>query len=120
MPSLISEIAALRRMMVKQLRQKYADVFGEATNAGHKDWLVKRVAWRLQAKAEGGLSERAYRRAEELANEADLRLSRPQPGLHDQLSPGRGGGLGVGRGFLPHRSFRHTACIERGETGLTA
>lgn len=78
MPSLTSEIAALQRMTVTQLRREYAAAFGEPTNAGHKDWLVKRVAWRLQAKAEGGLSERARRRAEELADDADLRLSPPR------------------------------------------
>jgi hypothetical protein len=38
-------------------------------------WLVKRIAWRMQALAEGDLSERARRRAAELANDADLRLS---------------------------------------------
>ena len=33
----------------------------------------------MQAVAEGGLSERARQRAEELANEADLRMSPPRP-----------------------------------------
>jgi hypothetical protein len=52
-------------------------VFGEATRAGNKSWLIKRIAWRLQALAEGDLSERARQRAKELANDADLRLSPP-------------------------------------------
>ncbi len=77
-PNLAAEIAGLRRLTVKQLRQKYADAFGEPTRSGHKDWLVKRIAWRLQARAEGGLSERARRRAEELADDADLRLNPPR------------------------------------------
>jgi hypothetical protein len=72
------EVAALQRMTVKELRAKYAEVFGEETPAHNKGWLVKRVAWRLQALAEGGLSERARRRAAELANDADLRLSPPK------------------------------------------
>lgn len=72
------ELAALRRLTVKDLRLRYAEVFGEETNAHHKDWLLKRIAWRIQALAEGGLSERARRRAEELANDADLRLSPPK------------------------------------------
>src|SRR5262249_59613066 len=38
---------------------------------------IKRIAWRLQALAEGDLSERARQRATELANDADLRLSPP-------------------------------------------
>jgi hypothetical protein len=40
--------------------------------------MLKRIAWRLQALAEGGLSERARRRAEELANDADLRMTMPK------------------------------------------
>jgi len=61
------------------LRSRFAEVFGESTNAGNKAWLIKRIAWRLQAVAEGGLSERARQRVGELANEADLRLSPPKP-----------------------------------------
>jgi hypothetical protein len=73
------EVAALKRMTVKDLRGRYAKAFGEETHANNKPWLVKRIAWRLQALAEGNLSERARRRAAELANDADLRLSPPKP-----------------------------------------
>lgn len=52
---------------------------GEPTNANNKSWLVKRIAWRLQALAEGDLSERARQRAEELARDADLRVLPPKP-----------------------------------------
>ena len=72
------EVAALPRMTVMELKAKYADVFGEATNANNKAWLVKRISWRLQAVAEGSLSERARQRAAELANDADVRLSPPK------------------------------------------
>jgi hypothetical protein len=72
------EVAALQRMTTAELRAKYAEVFTEATPANNKPWLIKRIAWRLQALAEGGLSERAQRRAAELANDADLRLSPPK------------------------------------------
>ena len=72
------ELAALRRMTVAELRQRYAQVFGEMTKARHKDYLRKRIIWRLQANAEGDLSERARRRAAELANDADLRRTPPK------------------------------------------
>src|SRR4051794_8152806 len=72
------EVAGLQRMTVKKLRERYAETFGEMTRSGHKVWLIKRIIWRLQALAEGDLSERARQRAEELANEADLRLSPPK------------------------------------------
>lgn len=71
------EQAALERMRVPELRLKYEEVFREACRSNHKEWLVKRILWRLQANAEGDLSERARRRAEELANDADLRLKAP-------------------------------------------
>jgi hypothetical protein len=73
------EVAALSRMTVKQLCARYAEVFGEGTNGRNKAWLVKRIAWRLQANAEGGLSERARRRAAELADDADIRMNPPRP-----------------------------------------
>ena len=69
--------AALERMTTDQLRQKYAEVFGEATNGRNRAWLVKRIAWRMQVQAEGGLAERCRQRADELADEADLRLNPP-------------------------------------------
>jgi hypothetical protein len=72
------EIAALKRMTVRELRIRYAEVFGEETRAGNKPWLVKRIAWRLQSQAEGDLSERARQRAAELSNDADVRLSPPK------------------------------------------
>ena len=72
------EVAALEAMSVGELRAKYAQVFGEETRVGNKAWLIKRIVWRLQALAEGDLSERARRRAAELAQDADLRLSPPR------------------------------------------
>src|SRR6266568_8614582 len=72
------EVAALRTMSVGELRVRYSEVFGEPARTGHKVWLIKRIVWRLQALAEGDLSERARRRAAELANDADLRLSPPR------------------------------------------
>jgi hypothetical protein len=73
--NLAQELAALPRLTVADLRCRYVQVFGEETRVGNKAWLVKRIAWRLQALAEGDLSERARQRAAELANDADLRLS---------------------------------------------
>ena len=75
------EMAALQRLGAGQLRQRYAELFGEATNANNKAWLLKRIAWRLQALAEGDLSERARKRAAELACDADLRLNPPRAAL---------------------------------------
>lgn len=73
------EVAAMKQMTVGELREKYAEVFRETTTGRNKDWLIKRIAWRMQANAEGGLSERARMRALEIANDADLRLTAPKP-----------------------------------------
>jgi hypothetical protein len=35
------------------LKVRYLEVFGEATRSNHKQFLVRRIAWRLQALAEG-------------------------------------------------------------------
>jgi hypothetical protein len=72
-------VTALGRMTVGQLREKYLEVFGEPSRSGNRDFLFKRVAWRLQSLAEGTLSERARKRAEELARDADLRTTLPRP-----------------------------------------
>jgi hypothetical protein len=72
------EITALQRLTIQQLRVRYGEVFGEGTSASNRVWLVKRIAWRLQALAEGDLTERARRRAAELANDADIRMFPPK------------------------------------------
>ena len=72
------ELTTLRGLTIGELRHKYAELFGEPTRTGNKVWLVRRLIWRLQALAEGDLSERARQRATELAHDADLRLSPPR------------------------------------------
>jgi hypothetical protein len=72
------ELARLRQRTVPELRQRYAEVFGEPSHCRHKQFLIKRILWRMQANEQGDLSERARKRAEELANDADLRLTPPK------------------------------------------
>jgi hypothetical protein len=79
--NIVNEVATLQRLSVGQLRQRFAELFGETTHAGNKTWLIKRIAWRLQALAEGDLSQRARQRAAELARDADLRLNPPRPNI---------------------------------------
>jgi hypothetical protein len=74
-----AEVEALGRMTPAQLRAKHQELFGEPTRTGNRQYLVKRLAWRVQSRAEGGLTDRARRRAEELARDADLRTTLPKP-----------------------------------------
>jgi hypothetical protein len=48
------EIESLRRASVSALRGKYREVFQEETRSRHREHLFRRIAWRLQALAEGG------------------------------------------------------------------
>ena len=57
--NLEKEVARFRQMTVIELRARYVELLGEPTGVTNKDWLCKRLAWRLQALAEGDLSERA-------------------------------------------------------------
>ena len=76
--NLAKELAALESMTMADLKRKYAELFDDETRARNRTWLVRRIAWRIQANQYGGLSERARQRAAELANESDLRLSPPK------------------------------------------
>lgn len=71
------ELAELGKMSVGELAEKYREVFGEPTRTRNKEYLRKRVAWRIQERAEGGLSPRALERIERLAPEAPVRWQQP-------------------------------------------
>ena len=71
--ALAIEIEGLRKLKTRALQARYYEVFGEETRSSNQAHLFRRLAWRLQAEAEGGLSARAQKRAAELAEEAALR-----------------------------------------------
>ncbi len=75
---IVKELAAMRRMTVTQLRTRYVEVFSEQTRSSNRQHLIRRIAWRLQALEHGTLSQRARRKAAELADEANLRLTAPK------------------------------------------
>src|SRR6202049_4988398 len=72
------EIENLRRASLAGLREKYREVFQEETRGRQREHLFRRIAWRLQALAEGDLSERARGRANEIAQDSDLRINAPR------------------------------------------
>ena len=78
------QVAAMRQMTAGQLRDRYAELFGEPPRSGHKEHLVRRVVWQMQALRDGDLSERARRRATALAQDGDLRLTAPPASARPQ------------------------------------
>ncbi len=72
------EIEALRKQKTKALKARYRELFGEESRSSNHAHLFRRIAWRLQALAEGELSQRARDRAVELAADVDLRLRPPR------------------------------------------
>lgn len=84
-----NEIKRLNGLTVSQLQAEYERVTGEAARSSNRVFLVKRIVWRMQAAAYGGLSERARQRAAELARESDLRV-RPRPDIHAAFAAATG------------------------------
>jgi len=72
------DLAALQEMTTDELRERHAEIFGEEPRSRHKAYLIRKIAWRIQAEAEGDLSERARRRAAELAVDAEVRTTPPR------------------------------------------
>ena len=76
MADVASQLAALREMTVGQLRDRHREVFGEPTRSRNKDYLIKKIAWRIQELAEGGLSDGTLAKIDELAADVPIRWRR--------------------------------------------
>jgi hypothetical protein len=76
--AVLMEIESLRRASLAGLRERFREVFQEETRSRHREHLFRRIAWRLQALAEGDLSERARAWAQQIAQDADLRKVAPR------------------------------------------
>ena len=67
------QLAELEGMEVRHLEAKYRELFGVPTRSRNKDYLRKKLRWRIQELAEGGLSERAKDKIQELGADAPVR-----------------------------------------------
>jgi hypothetical protein len=94
--SIAEQIAELREMRVPDLMVRYEEVHGKPPRVKHREWLWRRIAWKIQEQKYGGLSIAARRRLDELIAELDLpfrtaartttaRLSTKQPVLGTML-----------------------------------
>ena len=62
-----TQLADLDTMSTDELAAKWEELYGKPPRRRHKQHMRKRLAWRIQELAEGGLSRRAKDRIEELA-----------------------------------------------------
>lgn len=83
MRALARDIAGLQEMNLAQLRVRWAEAFGEVARSKNLLYLRKKIAFRMQERMEGGLSESAEARIQQLAPanlQAMPKLSvRPRP-----------------------------------------
>jgi hypothetical protein len=107
------EIEGLRHLTTAQLKEKYREVFGGQSRSDHKQFLFRRIAWRIQANAWGGLSERARRRALEIADDADLRIRAPKNYLKDGLDGSRTVDTRIAPGLDPRLPLPGSDLVRR-------
>lgn len=70
-----ARIAGLQSMSVAGLRRQWVLLFGNHPyTTRNKMFLIKRLTWRIKTLLNGGLSERAMKRAEEIADETLIRM----------------------------------------------
>ena len=88
--SVIRQIHRLREMTVGELQGEWQRLYGEPSRSRNRQYLWRRLAWRVQEIAYGGLSDRAKARLAELGQvefqrarsptyAADLAVSTPAP-----------------------------------------
>ena len=73
-----TEFVGLGQMTTGELAEQYAKLHGQPCRTRHRAYLIRKIAWRIQANAEGDLSERARKRAVELADDANVRVMAPK------------------------------------------
>ncbi len=78
--SVIRRIHRLQEMTVGELRVEWQKLYGEPTRSRNRDYLCRRLAWRVQELAHGGLSDAAKAKIEELTPDSFTRARTPQNG----------------------------------------
>lgn len=72
--SIAARVAALPGKDIAELREMWRELVGEAPPPGNRTHIVRRLAYRIQELAYGGLSDRTRRRLDALADEEDDRV----------------------------------------------
>jgi hypothetical protein len=77
--TVLAQLAALPEKTTPELKQLWRDLYGREPPPYNKPFLVKRLAYRIQELAYGGLSARAEAKLRELIEEEDARVKGKQP-----------------------------------------
>ena len=85
MKTVAAQLLALRAMDVASLHARYVELFGREPRSRHREHLYRKVAFRIQERAFGGLSAVAKKRLDGLMAEIELPTAPP---MRDGLTHG--------------------------------
>lgn len=83
--TVVSQIDALQRLTMAQLRERWSDLFGNEPPRAGRAYLLRRLAYRIQELRFGGLSAEVR---QELAKARHSQTERPGPSQKTGLQPG--------------------------------
>lgn len=67
--SVVKQVAELARLDITELRARWCDLFGAEAPGYSRPYIIKRLAYRIQELAYGGLCEESRARLKEVAGE---------------------------------------------------
>jgi hypothetical protein len=91
--SVLKSINEIRKLTTGELREKYAEVFGEATSSRNKEYLFRKIAAAIQERAAGESANAANTpaaTASEAASDARKARTPRAPGERDPRLPAPG------------------------------
>lgn len=78
-PTITLQLRALQTATAADLADRYIALFGKPPRVRNRAWLFRQVAWKLQERELGGISERARNRLNELLAKIDLPMRDAPP-----------------------------------------
>ena len=80
--TMLRELQRIQRLSLGELQAEWSKLYGgESCRSRNRSYLMKRLCWRVQELAHGGLSERARGRIDELAPDSLTRSRTPRKAL---------------------------------------
>ena len=85
--TLLRELQRIQRLSVSELQAEWSKLFdGEPCRSRNRTYLMKRLCWRVQELAHGGLSDRAKARINDLAPNELARSRTPREALDNAVA----------------------------------